>query len=692
MDQIYPGIYKLTFGQPEGITPVMVRSIAPAHDRLAILPEASCPIDSADIEGWKSRRGYHLRLPLRQEEQVFGLGLQLLSFNQRRHKKTLRVNSDPIADLGDTHAPVPFYVTTGGYGVLVDTARYATFTIAAAQPVWSDPPKPVPGEDPAASLQALIDHVSRDRGGPVLVDIPAADGVTIYLFAGPTMLEAVQRYNLFSGGGCLPPRWGLGVWYRGKSSFDQVEMASLAASLRSDRMPCDVLGLEPGWQSHAYSCSFTWSEKFPDPEGMIKRLAVQGFRVNPWTHAFVHPSAPFYLTVRPYSGDYQVWDGLVPDFLTEGARRIFTEYFGREHVDLGISGYKLDECDNSDFNGVQWSFPESSTFPSGADGEQMHSLFGLLFQEMILSLYRQRGQRTYGLARSSHALAAAYPFVVYSDLYGHREFIRGVVNSGFSGLLWTPEVRDARSEEDLIRRLQSVVLSPLALINAWYIANPPWKQWRMAENNAGQFLADWQTLEDACREVLELRMRLVPYLYAAFYQYCLDGTPPWRALALDHPHDAETWRIDDQFYIGDRLVAAPVIAGQSRRKVYLPKGVWYDFWSGAPVAGGQWFTVEVSLPHIPLFVKGGCVLPVAVPTLHTEDKMSFRLEARIYGDGAEACTLYEDDGKTLAYQQGEYNSATLAWSGEHQRGEIKRVGKPAGEPYQVTAWKVMNPK
>ncbi len=78
--------------------------------------------------------------------------------------------------------------------------------------------------------------------------------------------------------------------------------------------------------------------------------------------------------------------------------------------------------------------------------------------------------------RSSGAFAAPYPFVLYSDLYDHRQFIRALVNAGFSGLLWCPEVRDAASEEDLIRRLQSVVFSPLAMVNAWYIRNPPWKQ------------------------------------------------------------------------------------------------------------------------------------------------------------------------------------------------------------------------
>ncbi len=146
------------------------------------------------------------------------------------------------------------------------------------------------------------------------MEVPDSHGVDVYLFAGPTMREAVQRYNLFSGGGPLPPRWGLGFWYRCYGNFSQDEVLGLADELRREKIPCDVLGLEPGWQSHSYSCSFVWSDKFPDPAGMISRLNESGYKVNLWEHAFTHPTSPLHSALLPYSGDYEVWDGLVPDF------------------------------------------------------------------------------------------------------------------------------------------------------------------------------------------------------------------------------------------------------------------------------------------------------------------------------------------------------------------------------------------
>ena len=221
-----------------------------------------------------------------------------------------------------------------------------------------------------------------------------------------------------------------------------------------------------------------------------------------------------------------MWGGVVPDFAGEPARTAFGAYHGETFVDAGVSGFKIDECDNSDYTGG-WSFPECSVFPSGVDGEQMHNVFGLRYQMAIWNEFRKRKMPTYNLVRSSGALAAPYPFVLYSDLYVHRDFIRALVNSGFSGLLWCPEVRDAVSEEDLIRRLQSVVFSPLAMINGWYIKNPPWKQLNRRLNNADQLIDGWEKLEARCREIIGWRMQLVPYLTAAFQRYAETARRPF---------------------------------------------------------------------------------------------------------------------------------------------------------------------
>jgi alpha-D-xyloside xylohydrolase len=306
----------------------------------------------------------------------------------------------------------------------------------------------------------------------------------------------------------------------------------------------------------------------------------------------------------------------------------------------------------------------------------MHSVFGLRYQEAILAQYRQRNIETYGLVRSSGALAAPYPFVLYSDLYDHRQFIRALVNSGFSGLLWCPEVRDAVSDEDLVRRLQSVVFSPLAMVNAWYIMNPPWKQIDRTKNNASDFGDNWEGLEARCREIIGWRMQLVPYLRAAFAKYAADGTPPFRALVLDSPSDANLATVDDEWMIGDRMLVAPMLAGEASRKVTLPAGAWHDFWTGAPVQGST-LTLAADTEKIPVFVKAGSVMPLARVTGSTGEPECHELSVQVYGDGSLPFSSATAAEETL----------DLSWDASGKKGTVKSAG--GKNPYKVTEWKAM---
>lgn len=655
-------------GTPERYTPVSSRIIPPKTAAFEKLPQVRNP-PLPPITGRRIARGFVVDLPLRPGEEIYGFGLQFLSFAQRGKKKKCRVNADPRLDTGDSNAPVPFYVTTEGIGVLVDTARYADFYFGDARPkpARSIPPLNVDTPSPNYTHTALA-----NAAASVTVDVPHVSGVDVYLYAGPTMLDAVRRYNVFSGGGIVPPEWGLGHWYRMTGSADEQDFLNMARELRDRKIPCDVIGLEPGWQTHAYSCTFVWSpQRFPDPPGLIRAATGMSYKVNLWEHAFTHPASPLFSQLESHSGNYGVWGGLVPDFASSTAREIFGEYHGKHFVDAGISGFKLDECDNSDYTGG-WSFPECSSFPSGIDGEQMHSVFGLRYQMAILQEYRKRQQPTYNLVRSSGALAAPYPFVLYSDLYDHREYIRALVNSGFSGLLWCPEVRQAVSEEDLIRRLQSTVFSPLAHVDGCYMKHPIWKQYDRAKNNAGDLLNDWKTLESRCREIIGWRMQLVPYLTAAFERYAEDGTPPFRALVLDNPSDQRLNTVDDQYMVGDRMMVAPLFAGERGRKVVMPQGEWHDFWTGERVEGGTSFFVPASADQIPVYVKSGSIMPWADVGLHSGTPETRRVTARIYGDGS------------LPFVIGIGNEALrLEWS----RGA--GVVSGARDRYTVYAWKVM---
>lgn len=681
---VLPGIWKVRLGRPEAATPISLKQIPADKAALSAFPAvADCPLLIADWRCTVTAAGFRVEIPVG-DDAFFGLGLQLKSHNQKGKKKTLRVNSDPVSDTGDSHAPVPFLLSTQGWGLYADTLRYASVYVASHVPGGE---KGVANRDMEIATSTDELYGKANAGAKMLaLFIPAAKGVDLYVFAGPTLKQAVQRYNLFSGGGCLPAIWGLGVWYRALGGFTQEDTIRLAAHLREHHMPCDVLGLEPGWQTKAYSCSYLWSpERFPQPQVMLDRLIELGFNVNLWEHAFVHPSSPIHRDLEPYSGDYQVWGGLVPDFTIPAARDTFGDYHGRELIDNGISGFKLDECDNSDFISYPWSFPEHSQFPSGMDGEQMHSAFGLLYQGCLHAEYRKRNRRTYGEARNSHAFAAPFPFVLYSDLYDHRDFVRGVVNMGFSGLLWSPEVRHAVSEEDLIRRLQSVALSPQALINAWYIRNPPWLQFDTEKNNRNEFMPGHEKLESACRDIFQLRMRLLPFIYAEFARYRFEGLPPFRSLAMEWPDDINTHKIDDQYLIGDALLVAPMFSGQKERPVYLPAGDWYCFHTRKKYHGGETRTVAADLRTIPLFVRAGHILPLAEPVECVRPDTVFKISAVTFGENCQACRLFEDDGISFDYEREQYNTVSLMWS-QDEGPRVTRTGHYSGRRYEIVGW------
>jgi len=189
--QIAPGIWRLRFGQPEKVTPLTFRSTDPRAEAIAALPEGTAPFDLKTASFVASGRGCAITLPLAGDEHVYGFGLSPQLFDMTGRRVFIRPSDHPENDLNESHAPVPFYVSTAGYGVYVDTARYASFYTGSVHPAVS-------GDTPIAPV--------------MLVDIPSARGADVYVFGGPSMAGAVQRYNLFSGGGCVPPLWGLGMY------------------------------------------------------------------------------------------------------------------------------------------------------------------------------------------------------------------------------------------------------------------------------------------------------------------------------------------------------------------------------------------------------------------------------------------------------------------------------------------------
>lgn len=652
MQQIAKGVWKMVLGQPEEYTPEYFREFPIKKEEIELVPVSkSAGMGDTDIQWKKTKRGVTVTLPMETDEDIYGFGLQFQSFNQAGRRRYMKVNSDPVADTGEGHAPVPFYISSAGYGLFVNTFRYTTFLMGTNSERGKSGNMTAENEKHEEFSEAAIYALKRAKEERrVLIDIPSVEGIELYLFEG-NFMEVVQRYNLFSGGGCVPPMWGLGMWYRVYGGGDEKAVERLANQFREEQIPMDVLGLEPGWHSHSYSCTYKWSNLFPHHDEMIQEMAKQGYKLNLWEHVYVYPRAPFYQELTPYSGDYEVWNGLVPDFATREACELFENYHRDTFVKKGIAGFKLDECDNSDYNPSNWAFPDSTEFPSGMDGEQMHLAIGTLYQNLIYRIYKQENRRTYSQVRSSGALAAPLPFVLYSDLYDHKQFIRGIVNSGFSGLLWCPEVRDCANGDDMLRRLQTVVFSGHALINSWRIPSPPWKQTDIEKNLAGETMEEAEYYTEECRKLFELRMRLLPYLYSAFVEYSHTGKPPVRALVMDYPEDLNVRMVDDEYLFGESMLICPLTYKEGTSKtIYLPQGKWYDFFTGRMIEGGKTIEVHAAYHEIPVFVKEGAIIPLAKPVPYVGQDTVFEMTVKVFGEADGTFVLYDDDFETFAYE------------------------------------------
>ena len=258
----------------------------------------------------------------------------------------------------------------------------------------------------------------------------------------------------------MPPRWGLGFTHRTPSLYTADQVKQEAEEFERRGYPLDFIGLEPGWQSKSYPCTFEWDkQRFPQPKAFVDEMKKRGIRINLWTNPYVSPESDIYEQMFPLSGSHTVWCGIVPDLAHEKGRRLWMDKLDKEHVGIGVSGYKVDEVDGYD----RWLWPDVATFPSGVSAEQMRQTYGLWVQRTTTDLYHQRNQRTYGLVRASNAGASAYPYVIYNDYYSHPDFITALINSGFCGVLWTPEVRGSKTAEEWLRRLLVTILMAFLL-------------------------------------------------------------------------------------------------------------------------------------------------------------------------------------------------------------------------------------
>ncbi|WP_394993115.1 TIM-barrel domain-containing protein [Emticicia sp.] len=644
------GVWKVSVGKPETYDLLKAADVKPNLVALTKMDKAVFPLPKNDIFVRFQDGKTYLRFPLERKEQIYGFGLNFQTVHQRG--RILRLHADHYGntDNGRTHAPVPFYVSSNGYGVFINSARYLDVYVGSAVRKDSKNPPELQDRNTDKNWSA------KPYSDAVEILVPA-QGVEFYVFAGPKPLDAVRRFNLFNGGGCLPPRWGLGFTQRVNRLYTDEDVKKEAQEFEAKEYPLDFIGLEPGWQSKSYPCTFEWDKtRFPDPAKFVKEMSDMGVKINLWTNPYVSPQASIYAKIAPFTASHTIWVGAIPDLSMPQARNILFSKFEKDHINIGVSGYKIDEVDGYD----SYLFPDVTTFPSGHSAEQMRQTYGLLVQKYSTEVFHKKNSRTYGLVRASNGGGVSFPYVIYNDNYSHQDFITGLINSGFSGVLWTPEVRASKTSEEWLRRMQTVCFSPMAMINAWASSTKPWS---------------FPDVANDVKALAQLRMQMMPYWYTEFAKYHFEGTPPFRAINLEdgffqenkkekgntsleeNPYEeAIAKEIKDEYMAGEYLLVAPFFTGQTTRKVILPKGKWFDFYTGDYAGDGEVITINSNLGKIPVFVKDGGIIPMMQPMLHApKANQKVDLEIRHYGQKNSISHLYDDDGETFDYEQGIYS-------------------------------------
>lgn len=489
---------------------------------------------------------------------------------------------------------------------------------------------------------------------------PVADAIDYVVFAGRGD-EITSAYRRLTGPAPLIPLWALGYIHCRERYKSQPELLANAAEFRTRRLPVDVIVQDwQYWGRHGWNAMRFDEEHYPDPAAMVRTLHEQDLRLmlSVWSKIDPRSELGRAFTERGHYIPGTQW----VDFFDPAAAAFYWENFRDKLLPLGIDAWWLDatEPENDDLLGRRTHL---------GPGETVRNLYPLVVNRTVYDGLRRDDpdRRPLILTRSAFPGQQRYAAATWSGDIGNswdtlRRQVAAGLNYVVTGLPWWTtdtggffrpgggQYRDAAFHERFLRWLQYSTFTPLMRVHGYQTDT---EFWRYGER-----------VEAESRRWLELRYRLLPYIYSESARVSLEHATLMRPLVMDFPNDAEALDQQHQFLFGPALHVAPVLApGVERWPVYLPRhdAGWFDFWTGEHRAGGQ--TVEVATPieRLPLHVRAGSILPLGAPVQHTRDHPGGPLELRIYPGADATFTLYEDDGESLDYSRGERSTVLLRW-------------------------------
>jgi alpha-glucosidase len=588
--------------------------------------------DGPRIRCWKS---------MPEDERYFGLGEKSTPLD-KRGRSYVEWNTDPAgfdASSEPLYQSVPFFIGLRkgrAYGLFLDNTFRSSF-----------------------------DMGSMDRD---MYSFGAENGeMNYYFFGGPSPKNVVSRFTELVGRSPLPPRWAIGYIQSRYSYYPESTVRFIAENFRHRGIPCDAIFLDIDYMDGFRI--FTWDKsRFPDPGGMMSELRKQGFHfiaiVDPYVK--VDPNFPVYQQgvangyfLKKRDGtifEGRGWPGAsaFPDYASERVRKWWATLY-KEQFAQGISGILTDMneptvlADRGQGATLDLDIIHATDIGPRAHAE-IHNVYGMLetqaTRDGLLAIHPN--ERPMIITRATFAGGQRYAAEWSGDNWGTWDHLRlsmPMLNTmGLSGFQFSGAdmggIWPVPSPELYARWLASGVLTPFCWTHSGGPGNlEPW--------------AFGNRLEEINRNSIKLRYHLLPYIYTAFWEAAETGIPIMRPLMLEYPDDPTAIDQNDEYFFGNDLLVAPVTKDDDiTRRVYLPRGLWYDFWTDHRYTGPATIDVDAPMNRIPLFVRGGAIIPSQQDMQYTDEAPIDPLTLDIYPDRTSSRQYYEDDGISFDYQHG----------------------------------------
>lgn len=539
---------------------------------------------------WSARdaaeRVFELQLTSDDETAYYGTGERFNALNQRGFTLPV-ITDDRYGNKGvGSHKPIPFFMSSRGFGVWVDTYMPGSLDLSATERFTS----------------TLRFPESRFR---------------VVFLAGPGFGDLLEAFTGLTGRAPVPPPWAFALWKSRDVHHNQDSVMVDIERLRHYRIPASVLVLDSPWAT-GYNTFDVNLTQFPEPERMFSRIRELGFELCLWLTPFVNDSNVIDMAgITPVSSNFEAAaPHLVRD--ASGAVALSRWWKGRGglidftdpaavawwHVQLrktrayGARAFKADDGEGN--------FVPDAVFADGSDARAMKNRYAILY-DSIMQAYIDQELDGDGvlIVRTGYTGVQRYPIAWAGDNRGSFAFDDGLPsvilagqNAALSGIaLWGSDIAGYAGRPDkevFIRWSQFGAFTPFMQVHM--------------TSNLGPWDFDDETLE-IFRDFAALRVQLFPYLYNAVHEAARTGMPVIRPMALAFQHDREAARHIYQYMYGPDLLVAPMYQSGTRRSVYLPAGSWVDHWSGRIHEGTREIEVDAPLAHMPLFVRAGAILP-----------------------------------------------------------------------------------